>query len=218
MANKIRVLVADDHEAIRKGIRAFLEETRRFHLVAEASHGEECVTLAERLRPDVVIMDITMPGIDGIKATKRLVSLIKGIRVIAHTCHDDPGHILGMLKAGAGGYVCKDEGWAALVRAIDMSADGKVYVSPSIQSVNEETDSFVSEARSQQQPCSLTPRQLDVLRLLARGKKNREIAADLGISVNTVERHREDLKQRTGLKSVVELVRLASDLGCDACS
>ena len=212
MTKKIRVLVADDHEAIRKGVGAFLEETRQFRLVGEASHGQECVELAERLCPDVVIMDITMPGIDGIKATRRLVSLVKGIRVIAHTCHDDTEHVLEMLDAGASAYVCKDDGWASLVRAIDMGMGGKVYVSPSIRGVHHDSVD-AAPARVLDGPRHLTPRQLEVLRLLAKGKTSKEMAAMLRISDSTVERHRENIRARTGLKTVAELSRLAVELG-----
>jgi len=204
--------VADDHEAIRKGVGAFLEETRQFRFVGEAAHGQECVELAERLRPDVVIMDITMPGIDGIKATRRLVSRIKGIRVIAHTCHDDTQHVLDMLDAGATAYVCKDDGWASLARAIDMGMDGKVYVSPGIKGMSSES-ADASPPRVMDRPRHLTPRQLDVLRLLAQGQTNKDIAAKLRISVSTVERHREDIRSRTGMKTVAQLSRFAAELG-----
>ncbi len=212
MTKRVRVLVADDHEAVRKGIGAFLEETMQFRLVGEASHGQECVELAERLRPDVVIMDITMPGIDGIKATKRLVSLVKGIRIVAHTCHDDTQHVLEMLDAGACAYVCKDDGWPALARAIDMGMDDKVYVSPGIKGMTSET-ADAAPVRILVGPRHLTPRQLEVLRLLAKGHTNKGIAAKLRISVSTVERHRENIRTRTGLKTVAQLSRFAAELG-----
>ena len=212
MTQRTRVLIADDHEATRKGVATFLREAGRFTLVGEAAHGQECLQLAEHLRPDVVIMDITMPGIDGIKATKRLVSLIKGIRVIAHTCHDDVGHVFRMLRAGASAYVCKDEGWAGLIRAIDTSADGRPYISPGIGDMSVE-DRSAALARVLGGPRHLTPRQLMVLRLLAKGKTNRQMADELRISISTIERHRENIRSRTGLRSVAELSRLAVELG-----
>ncbi len=212
MAKKIRVLVADDHEAIRKGVGVFLEATKRFELVGEAAHGQECLELAERLHPDVVIMDITMPGIDGIKATKRLVSLVKGIQVIAHTCHDDVPNVFKMLNAGASAYVCKGEGWGGLLRAVDTIAEGRPYVSPGIGEMDIENRSATLD-RVLSGPRHLTPRQLAVLRLLAQGKTNREMADELHISMCTIERHRENIRSRTGLKTVAELTRLAAEIG-----
>ena len=212
MIEKTRVLIADDHEAIRKGVAAFLIHSGRFDVVAEASRGDECVELAKQHRPDVIIMDIVMPGLDGVIVTKLVVTLLKGVRVIAHTGLDGVEHVLNMLNAGATGYVRKDEGWAGLVRGIDTVMEGRVYVSSDVLGWDRQAER-ASAARGARDPRNLTSRQLEVLRLLAEGKKSREIGEALGIATKTVERHREDIRRRTALKSSIELARLAADLG-----
>mgnify|MGYP002725764759 CR=1 FL=1 len=129
---KVRVLIVDDHEMMRQGTCEFLQENGRFEVVAGVATGSECMSLAERLLPDIVVMDITMPVLDGIEATKRLTALGENIRVVAFSCHDDAVHGSQMLSAGAAGYVCKSEGWAGLVRAIDAAMAGEVYISTGI--------------------------------------------------------------------------------------
>jgi len=129
---KVRVLVVEDHEMMRQGTCDFLQQSGRFEVVAGVASGSECMSLAERLLPDVVVMDVTMPVLDGVEATKRLTALNKSIKVVAYSCHDDADHVADMLRAGAAGYVCKSEGWTGLVRAIDAVMHGEVYVSEGI--------------------------------------------------------------------------------------
>ncbi len=205
------VLVADDHEVVRVGIRHFLSSDNHFRVVGEASSGSECLELAETCNPDVVIMDVEMPDMDGVHTTKHLALLKKHMRIVAHSCHTSVAHVRGMFNAGAMAYVCKDDGWRELLRAINAVMDGRVYISSGINDASVGSSGLKQECRSF--PRNLTRRQIEVLRLVGRGMTTKRIAHKLSVSERTVERHRRDIRQRTGLKSMAELVRLALDVG-----
>jgi DNA-binding NarL/FixJ family response regulator len=214
MATKTRVLIVDEYEAMRHGVATFLSAVNRFDVVGEAGSGEECIAMAKRLRPDVVIMDVGLSDMAGDVATKLLVSLLKGVHVIAFSSCDQVEHIVTMLKAGASGCVCKVQGLASLVQAIDEVVAGRSYLPLEIMSRNGTSAEVSVRDALSRQPVNLTSRQLEVLGLLATGKSSKEIASTLNVAVRTVERHREDIRDRTQLKSVAELARFAAELGC----
>ncbi len=206
----IRLLLADDHEIVRAGLRSLLEGYPEMVVVGEASGGDEAVSLAVQLRPDVVLMDITMPDIDGVEAARRIKAAAPEVNVLALTIHEDEVYFFEMLNAGASGYVSKRVSPEELMMAIRTAAAGQVFLHPVVaQSLVRE---YLRRARQEAEPVGngvLTTRQQEVLALLADGIPSREIAERLGISVKTVERHRENIMERLNLHSRAELVKYA---------
>ncbi len=205
----IRILVADDHKIIREGLRSLLEKEETMEVVAEAQDGIATVRLAQKLQPHVVIMDIGMPEMNGIDATRQIVATVPGTRVIALSMHSDRRFVLQMLKAGASGYLLKDSAFEELVSAIKTVRSNQPYLSPKI------TDVVVKEylgslPKNEATAFSvLTAREREVLQLLAEGKSTKQIAATLNVSVKTVETHRQQLMEKLGLHSVAELTKYA---------
>lgn len=205
----IRVLLADDHEIVRAGLRSLLAGYPEVVIVGEAGGGDEAVSLAAQLRPDVVLMDITMPGLDGVEATRRIKAATPEVNVLALTIHEDEAYFFEMLNAGASGYVSKRVPPDELMMAIRTAAAGRVFLHPMISQAL--VQDYLRRARQEAGPADdkLTDRQQEVLALLADGVPGREIAARLGISVKTVERHRENIMERLNLHSRAELVKYA---------
>lgn len=193
---KIRVLLADDHPLTREGIRACLDATPHVEIVAEAADGHEAVRLARRLAPDVVIMDVNMPRLNGLAATTALARECPGVRVLVLTMHDHPEYIVEIIRAGARGYLSKDTSPAVLVRVIEKIAAGETHFELA------ETVRYMRRY-SAAAPCvlappvhALTPREREVIALIADGLTNRQISARLKIAVRTVETHRERLMRK----------------------
>ena len=205
----IRILLADDHVVLREGLRALLEKQPDMLLVGEASHGREAVALAEKLRPAVIVMDIAMPGLNGIEATRQIVKNAPRTRVLALSMHTDKRFVAGMLKAGAAGYMLKDGAAEELVTAIRAIAVGGTYLSPRI--AGPVVQGLVSPARPEgsASKLALTVREREVLQLLAEGKSTKEIAHALIISTKTVETYRHRIMDKSGLRTVAELTKLA---------
>jgi two-component system response regulator NreC len=206
----IRLLLVDDHEVIRTGLRMLLESQPDMEIIGEASDGAQALQLAVERQPDVVIMDITLPDISGIEATRRLKSALPETAVVALTIHEDEQYFFEMLQAGALGYVPKRAAPEDLVSAIRLAFAGEIYLYPSL------AKALVSDylERSARHPESasleaLTPREVEVLELLAEDMGNNEIAEKLVISPHTVARHRENLMRKLGLHNRIELVRYA---------
>jgi two-component system response regulator NreC len=207
---EIRLLLVDDHEVVRTGLRMLLESRPDINIVAEASTGEQALDLARQFKPDVVVMDITLPDISGIEATRLLKQQQPEIAVVALTIHEDEQYFFEMLQAGAAGYVPKRAASEDLINAIHAAHADEVYLYPSLAKslvmdflgrAGEETDESTLEV--------LTPREQEVLELLAEGKTNEEIAEKLVISRHTVARHRENLMRKLELHSRAELVKYA---------
>ncbi len=203
------ILLADDHQLVRQGLRTLLAQQPDLDVVGEASDGVEAVALARTLRPDVVIMDIAMPKLNGIEATRAILSESPSIRVIALSMYADRRFVTEVLRAGALGYVLKEGAFEELAQAIRMVADGRAYLSPSVAGVV--VEEFVRQAAA---PAStsldiLTAREREVLKLLAEGRRAREIAQELNISVKTAEAHRQNLMNKLEIHSVADLTRLA---------
>jgi DNA-binding NarL/FixJ family response regulator len=202
---RIRILLADDHAVVRQGFKMILDAQPDMEIVGEAANGREAVDLAERLRPDVVVMDVAMPELNGIEATRRLASSVPHARVVALSMHKDSVYVREILRAGARGYLLKDSGAADLVAAIHAVASGESYLSPAVS--NAVLDDYRRIATN---PIDLlTSREREVLQLLAESKTNKEIAGVLNLSVYTVEAHRGRIMEKLNLHSIAELVLFA---------
>lgn len=210
----IRVLVADDHAVLREGIRRVLASKHGFDVVAEAGNGAEAVDLARSHSPDVVLLDITMPGESGLEAAARLRSEVPDTRVLILTMHDRGEYVLEAVRAGAHGYVLKDAPPNDLRTAVRTVHDGREYFSQG--AAGKLNDALRDELVREQQQFSLgtlTVREREVLTLVAGGETSKEIADRLGISPRTVESHRENLSHKLGIRSVAQLTRFAVETG-----
>jgi DNA-binding NarL/FixJ family response regulator len=210
----IRVLVADDHAVVREGIRHVLEREPGFEVVAEAANGSEVLPLAERHRPDVAVLDISMPGESGIQVAAQLRQRLPEIRILILSMYDNAEYVLESVRAGAHGYILKDTAATELRRAIRAVQNGEAFLSPPVASrltaaVRGELE---REARTGDLG-SLTAREREVLRGIVRGQTNKEIAAALGISHRTVETHRESLMRKLRIRTVAGLTRFALEAG-----
>jgi two-component system, NarL family, response regulator NreC len=206
----VRILIADDHVVVRTGLRALLAADPDFEIVGEAGDGEEALRLAETLHPDVVLLDVTMPAGNGIETTKRLKEAHPQILVIILTMHEDEGLLHEALRAGAAGYVVKRAEESEILQAIHVVCEGDIYVHPTMTRALLH-QAVTSEKRRGAPVEPLTPRELDVLRLLVKGNTNRQTAGLLGLSVRTVENHRANLMGKLGISSRVELVSYAEE-------
>ena len=207
---RIRLLLVDDHEVVRRGLRMLLENEADLNIVGEASTGKEAMKMVETLKPDVVIMDITLPDISGIDATQRIKDAHPEVAVVALTIHEDQQYFFEMLQVGASGYVPKRAAPDDLISAIRATYRGEMYIYPSLAKLL--VGDFLArsgEDDAKEAINGLTPREGEVLFLLADGKTNEEIAGILSISVHTVARHRENLMGKLGLHSRSELVKYA---------
>lgn len=201
----IRVLLADDHAMVRKGFRLILEAQPDMEIAGEAGNGREAVELAEKLHPDVVVMDVAMPELNGIEATRRLASSSPHTRVLALSMHKDSVYVREILRAGARGYLLKDSIDTDLISAVRAVAKGDGYISPGV------SDAVLTDYRRHvTDPLDLlTSREREVLQMIAESKTNKEIAASLNLSIYTVEAHRGKIMEKLNLHSTGELVRFA---------
>jgi DNA-binding NarL/FixJ family response regulator len=206
---KTRVLLVDDHRIMREGLRSLIESSPEFVVVGDASDGRRGVTLARQLVPDVIIMDIGMAGLNGVDATRQIVAHDGSAKVIALSTYADRRYVLGMLEAGASGYVLKSSAGSELLRAIKSVCRGKKYLSPEI------ADTVVTSYLNRVYPAAgsgfpeLGKREREVVQLLAEGKTSKEIAYMLDISTRTVEAHRRNITQKLDIHSVAELTKYA---------
>jgi len=202
---RIRILLADDHAVVRQGFRMILAAHPDMEIVGEAGNGREAVELAEALKPDVVVMDVSMPELNGIEATRRLAASTPHTRVLALSMHKDSVYVREILRAGARGYLLKDSVAADLVSAVRAVSSGEGYLSPQVS--NAVLDDY---RRHVTNPIDLlTSREREVLQMLAEGKTNKEIAAVLDLSVYTIEAHRGRILEKLNLHSIADLVRFA---------
>ncbi len=206
----ITVLLADDHTIVREGLRSSLKRHRSIRVVGEASTGAEAIARAKTLHPDVVVMDINLPDMSGIKATSRVRAECPGVNVIALTVHDKREYVVQILQSGARGYVLKDASPAELVTAIQAAARGDAFFSPSIAKVLLHT--FVGKTQrprpSRDRP-ALSLRESQVLQLITQGQTTKEIASELNVGTRTVETFRARLMRKLGVRNAAELTRHA---------
>jgi DNA-binding NarL/FixJ family response regulator len=204
----IRILIADDHSVVRQGLRMFLSLDPELEVVGEAENGRDAIAMAHKLHPDVVLMDMLMPVMDGLTATERMRQEVPDTEVIALTSVLDDGTVVGAVKAGAIGYLLKDTEADELCRAIKAAAAGQVQLSPQAAA------RLVREVRTPEvAPTTLTDRETDVLRLLAGGKANKEIAADLMIGEKTVKTHVSSILNKLGVQSRTQAALYAAQNG-----
>jgi DNA-binding NarL/FixJ family response regulator len=210
--NAIRVLLADDHTLVRAGIRGLLEGLAEVDVVGEAGDGQEALRLAEELRPDVVLLDVGMPGLNGLEVAGRLAAFDSSIRVIILSMHTSEEYVLRALRAGCAGYLLKGSAVSELEIAVRAVARGESYLSPAVS--KRVVDDYVSRTGGAADPLdALTPRQREILQLAAEGHSSKEIAQRLGLSFKTVEAHRAQLMQRLNLHDLASLVRFAVRTG-----
>jgi len=207
---KVRILLADDHQLMRSGVRLMLEREPDMSVVGEASDGRQAVALAKSLRPDVVIMDIGMPNLNGIEAATQMTQENPELAIMILSMHPDETYVLRALKAGARGYLLKDSAEADLIKAVHVVANGKSFFSPSVSKVL--LDDYVRKLKRSGTDDAydlLTPREREVLQLIAEGKSNKDIANLLNLSVYTVESHRSNLMEKLNLRGLPELILYA---------
>jgi len=205
-------LLADDHKLVRAGIRSLLERLPGIEVVGEASDGRESVRLAARHQPHVILMDIAMPQLSGLEATRRLKKLSPDTRVIILSIYSDEEHVFQALRLGAAGYLLKGAFIEELELAIRSVANGETYLSPPVS--RPVIMEYLRRTAADISPSgSLTPRQAEVLQLIAEGKTTKQIALELDIGVKTVETHRVALMKRVGVKDIAGLVRFAVKIG-----
>ncbi len=209
----IRILLVEDHAVVRAGLRMLLGSDPDMVIVGEAENGRQGVALAQELRPDVVLMDISMPDLNGIEATKQIKKACPEVAVLALTMHEDDQYFFAMLGAGASGYVPKRAAANDLIAAIRAVHAGGMFLFPSVARLLVEDYLSKRESTEAQRLDVLTEREREVLTLIAEGKSNQEIADALVISVKTVNRHRENIMAKLNLHSRVELVRYAIEKG-----
>ena len=197
MANKLKVLLVDDHALVRRGFRRMLEDEPSFQVVGEASDGLEAVQLAEQLRPEVIVMDCALPQINGIEASRRILTKQPGTAILMLSMHSEDTLIRQALEAGAKGYVLKNAMNLDLVSAIKKVAEGKTVLDPQIMR---------SGNLKGERDAGLTPRELEILQHIVAGKSNKQIATELNLSVNTVSVHRANIMDALGIHKTAELV------------
>lgn len=206
--NPIRILLCDDHLLIRASLKSLIGEFPSIQVVGEAGDGREALEHAGKLQPHVVLMDIAMPGLNGLEATRRLVKDYPQVRVVMLSMHADESHVLQALRAGASGYVLKGSAPRELEMAIEAVARGEIFLSPAIS--KHVIDVYLNRAEGQTNSLDLlTPRQREILQLIAEGKSSKQIAQLLDASVKTIESHRASLMERLDIHDVAGLVRYA---------
>lgn len=206
----LRILLVDDHELVRRGLRGLLNSGRRWRVVGEAADGFEAIEKARKLKPDIVVLDVDMPRLNGMEATPRIKEVVPEAKIVILTLHESSEMVRRALEVGAHGVVLKSDLAERLVTALKEISHPKLFLTPKVSDIVtqeflcRETDK--KSAPLQKKP---TAREADVIRLLAQGKANKEIAADLGISVRTAEAHRAHIMRKLGLRSLAELIHYA---------
>jgi DNA-binding NarL/FixJ family response regulator len=210
-AKKLRIIVADDHELVHRGIRDLLQDQRGWKVVGVAADGREAVEKVKKLKPDIAILDISMPEVDGLEATRRIREETRDTQVLVLTMHESDQMVRRVLEAGARGYVLKSDMAMQLVKAVKGVARGKTSLTPKVSEIVLEGFLKVSaeskeKAHSKAQP---TPREKEIIWLLAEGKANKEIASRLGITARTVETHRARIMMKMGFRAITDLIHFA---------
>lgn len=203
----LRILLADDHKIVRDGLRALLERHANLEVVGEASNGRMALQLARELKPDVVVMDVSMPDLNGVEATQQIMSALPGVRVVALSMHSDRRFVERMFKVGALAYVLKDCAVDELTRAINSVATGRAYLSPGVSDVT--LDDVVAAPSKTDPLLVLTAKEREVLQLIAEGYSTKEVAHRLEVSIKTVETHRRNIMAKLKIDNIADLTKFA---------
>jgi len=208
---KLRILVADDHGLMRRGTRVLLEAQHGWKVVGEAANGREAVEKAIELKPDVAILDISMPDLDGVQVTRQIREAVPNTKILVLTMHESDRMVQRALDAGAHGYILKSDLTECLVKAVKGASDGTRFLTPRVSKIMLEGSLKAKRERQLQKRAgaATTPRETEIIRLLAEGKTNKEIAVLLGIAVRTVESHRAKVMLKLGFHSLTELIHYA---------
>lgn len=206
--NQLRIVLAEDHVVVREGLKALVNAHRTMCVVGEASDGEAACEQARALQPDVLVMDLSMPKLNGTQATQLLSEECPNVKVLALTVHEDRGYLMHVMQAGAKGYVLKRAAADELIRAIRTVADGGIYLDPMVAGTLVQQSLLPRPTADEERP-PLSTRETEVLQRIARGFSNKEIAAELGISVKTVETYKARLMEKQHLRSRADIVRFA---------
>ncbi|UCD05519.1 MAG: response regulator transcription factor [candidate division WOR-3 bacterium] len=209
----IKVLIADDHTMFREGMRSLLQKELNIRVVGEANNGREAVKLALDLKPDVVVMDITMPDLNGMEATRKIRKVFPQTKVICLSMHSDRRYVVDMFRAGASGYLIKSCAYKELADAINIVAANQTYISPQIAHIVVDESIGRQPTKKKVVKSILTPREREILQLIAEGKNTKYIAQHLHKSTKTVETHRRNIMRKLNIKSVAELTRYAISEG-----
>ena len=205
----IKIFIADDHRILREGLRSMIEKIRNVDVVGEAGNGREAVRLASERRPDVVIMDVNMPDLNGIEATRLLLKELPAVKVIALSMYSDKRFVAGMLRAGASGYLLKAGAFEELATAVQTVMAGDIYLSPRVTGVV--IEDYVGQLNQEKSAPTktLSPREREILQLLAEGKSSKDVASLLHVSEKTVHSHRQNIMEKLNLHSIAELTKYA---------
>lgn len=213
---KIKVLLADDHTIVRQGLRALLEAEPDIAVVGEAETGRQAVQSAKRLIPDVVVMDIAMPQLNGLEATRQIAREVPTAKLLVLTCYNDDEYVQQVTEAGASGYLLKQTAATDLITAVRQARSGKVFFSPAVARrlvASYQETVLRGKAPVRKQSVVLTSREAEVLQGIAEGQANKQIADDLGISIKTVEKHRQQLMNKLNIHDIAGLTRYAISKG-----
>jgi len=205
----MRVLLVDDHKMMREGLISLLEKQQDVEEVIEAESGAEALKTVDEVQPDIVIMDVIMPGLNGTETTRRILNKAPDTKVIALSMHSDKRFIMEMLRAGASGYLLKDCAFEELIEAIDTVSSDRTYITPRIVDIIVKDYFYQLETPDSSALSSLTSRQYEVLQLLAEGKTTRDIAQRMSLSIKTIESHRQQIINKLNIHSIAELTRYA---------
>ena len=208
-AKKLRILIAEDHRTVREGVKLLVNAQPDMEVVGEADDGQEAIDLARELKPDLIVMDISMPGVNGLKATKKLRAMMPDLKLLTLSRHSDDGYLQQLLGAGANGYVLKQSAPTNLITAVREIAAGNAYLDPALtRKVVGGYTARASSLRGENQQ-ELTDRESETLRLISLGYSNKEIAASLDLSVKTIEAHKANAMKKLGISGRIDIVRYA---------
>ena len=213
--NKIKILLADDHTVVRQGLKVLLEAQPDMEVVGEAANGRQAVQIALKLAPDVVVMDIAMPSLNGLEATRQIIRALPSAKVLILSSYNDDEYVSQLTEAGAAGYLLKQTAATDLIRAIREIRKGKAFFSPAVSKrlLEYYRETIVKGTRAPRTRTFLTSRETEVLQLIAEGEGNKQIAAELGISIKTVEKHRQQVMNKLHIHEVAGLTRYAISKG-----